>query len=301
MVTRLDELTVGAVQRSLEYQEAKVIEKKYPDYKFADGRIVPIEELDIPWAETTSYKMMTGVGSFELARDYTTNVPMVDVLSEEFFQRTYKFIGGYSIGEDEALKAAHNNQPIEEQKISVVRRVQMQTLNRQIAFGESTVNMPGFLNHPAWLRAYALYPLNSASTANQVLATLQAPGTSVRTITKGVETVDTMLLPLKQYEYLINARLDNTLEKTILRQFLDNNGQVKNIEPCYELEGAGPNGEDIMVVYRRDPEVMKARLTQPFGFRPLVQQPFGYMRPAAYKYGGIIPYLPYAVHVTIGI
>lgn len=298
---RLDDLGVGAFQRDLEYREQKVMEKKYPQLKFAEGLIVPIEELDIPWAETTSYRMITGVGAFELARDYTTNLPMVDILSEEFIQRTYKYVGGYYYNEDEAYKSVHLNMPIEDQKIGMVRRVAMQTMNKLIAFGDRETGQSGFVNHPGWLRSVAPYPLDATSTANQQLTTLTSATSAIVTVTNGEEMPDTMLLPLEKYEFAINSRLDNTLEKTVLRQFLDNNGHVTDIQPLNELKGAGPNGEDVMIIFRRDPEAVKYRVTQPFGFRDLFRMPFGFQRPSAFKTGGIIPYLPYSVHLVIGI
>jgi hypothetical protein len=89
------------------------------------------------------------------------------------------------------------------------------------------------------------------------------------------------------------------LTTTVLKQFLENNGHIKSVQPLNELAGAGPDGEDIMIVYNRSPETLKARITDKFRFRNLQQQSFGYQRPAAFKYGGIVPYSPYGVHVVI--
>ncbi|HEY9764623.1 MAG TPA: major capsid family protein [Trichocoleus sp.] len=296
---RLDDAGVTAFEQSLEYVETKVRERKYPQLRFAKGEIVPLENLDIPWADSTTYRMLTGVGQFELARDYTTNLPMMDVLTEEVTLRTYKYAGGYQVSEEEAYKTVHMGLPIDEQKVAVVNRIAMQTLNKLIAFGDPDTGMPGFINHPAWLRSYAMYPLSSSSTANQCLSVLKAPVTAGLVLTNGIEEYDTMLLPYTEFEYLSEARVDNTLEKTILRQFLDNNGHIRNIQPLNELAGAGPDGENVMIVYRRDPETLKARITDPFRFRPILPQPFGYQRPAAFKYNGILPYSPYGVHVVI--
>lgn len=296
---RLDAAAVGAFEQQLEYIETDLRERKHPPLKFANGSIVPIETMNIPWAEVCTYRMITGVGQFVLARDYTTNAPNVDILSEEVQNRIYKYIGQYQISEEEAYKSVHMGLPLDSQKAAMVERVGMQTMNKLIAFGDPDTGQPGFINHPAWLRSYAAFPLDSSSTSNQVLSVLKSAVTAIITLTNGVEEPNTLLMTYEAFEYLTEARLDNTLANTVLKQFLDNNGHIKNIQPLNELSGAGPDGEDLFIVYNRDPNTVKARITDKFRFRNLQQVSFGYQRPAAFKYGGIIPYSPYGVHVVI--
>lgn len=296
---RLDSAAVGAFEQQLEYIETQLRERKHPPLHFANGKIVPIETLNIPWAEVTTYRMITGVGAFVLARDYTTNAPNVDILSEEVQNRVYKYIGQYQVSEEEAYKSVHMGVPIDSQKAAMVEKVAQQTLNRLIAFGDPETGQPGFVNHPAWLRSYAAYPLNASSTSNQMLSVLNTAVTTMITLTNGVEAPDSMLVTYQAFEHMTQERLDNTLTTTVLKQFLENNGHIKNVQPLNELAGAGPDGEDIMIVYNRSPETLKARITDKFRFRNLQPQSFGYQRPAAFKYGGIVPYSPYGVHVVI--
>lgn len=301
--TRLDDASVGAFVRELEYVETRVIEKKYPQYKAAEGLLFKIEELDIPWAETTTFRMMDGVGGdFELADDQTTNLSFVDLTSEEYTQRIFTFRKGYYFTEKEVARTAHLGMPIEEYKIARVRRSYMQTLNKLLLFGHRRTGLPGFINHPAWLRSYAPYPLNSSSTIPQQLATLNAGPNVVTLATRSSEEVDTLLLPRTQYDYLLSqSRLDNTLERTTLRFFLENNPSIRNIDWLNELAGAGPNGEDVAIFYSRNPDTFIGRITDPFRYRPPIIEPFRVVRPVAFDFNGIIPYIPFSVHVMIGI
>ncbi|HEY9643068.1 MAG TPA: major capsid family protein [Coleofasciculaceae cyanobacterium] len=300
---RLDDATVGAFTKELEYIEARVIEKKYPQYKAAEGLLFQIEEVAMPWVESTTFRMMDAVGGdFELSDDQTTNLSFVDVLSEEFSQRTFTFRKGYYFTEKEVARTLHLGMPIEEQKISVVRRSYMQTLNKLLLFGHRKTGQPGFINNPAWLRSYAPYPLNSSSTVAQQLATLNAGPNGITAATRSTEEADTLLLPRTTYDYLLSqSRLDNTLERTTLRFFLENNPSIRNIDWLNELSGAGPNGEDVAIFYSRNPDTFKARITDPFRYRAPIVEPFRVVRPVAFDYNGIIPYIPYSVHVMIGV
>lgn len=300
---RLDDATVGAFQRELEYTEARVIQKKYPQYKAAEGKLFKIEELSIPWAETTSFRMIDGVGGdFELSDDQTTNLSFVDIVSEEFNQRIYTFRKGYYFTEKEMARTLHLGIPIEEQKISLVRRSYMQTLNKLLLFGHRQTGQPGFINNPAWLRSYAPYPLDGTSTVAQQLATMNAGPNAITRATRSTEEADTLLLPRTTYDYLLSqSRLDNQLEKTTLRFFLENNPSIKNIDWLNELEGAGPGGTNVAIFYSRNPDTFVGRITDPYRFRDLIKEPFRVVRPVAFDFNGIIPYIPYSVHVMIGV
>lgn len=296
---RLDDAAVGAFQRDLEYREAKVLEKKRPPTPFADGQIVPLEISDMPWAITWSYRQVTAVGQFELIRDYTTTVPMVDVLSEEIIGRVYEYGAGYYIGDKEAYAAQHLGQPIEDQKIAAIYRAQKEHLNKIIAFGNRSTNTSGFLNHPDFLRMVAPYPINSTSSSDQLTTTLAEPVSAMVEITNGAEVPDTLLLPRREYEFLMNRRLDGAADAmTVLKAFLQNNDHIKNIQPLNELKGAGPNGENIMVVYRRDPDAVKACITAAFKFKELMRQAWGFQRPGSFSYGGIKGYYPFSVMIV---
>lgn len=300
---RLDDLTVGAFKRELEYIEQRVIETKYPQYKAAEGLLFKIEEMSLPWADTTTFRMIDGVGGdFDLAEDQTTNLSFVDVLSEEKSQRVYSFRKGYYVTEKEVARTLHLGVPIEDQKIAMVYKSYKQTLNKLLLNGLARVGLPGFLNHPAWLRSAAPFALDSTSTVAQLLATLNAGPNAIDAATRSTEMADTLLLPKTTYDFLLSqSRLDTTMEKTTLRFFLENNPSIRNIDWLRELETAGPGGTKMAVFYSRNPETFVARITDPFRFRDLIREPFRMVRPGQFSYNGIIPYTPYSVHCMVGI
>jgi hypothetical protein len=297
--TRLDDVAVGMFQRDLEIREARVLEKKRAPLPFADGLIVPIEVTDEPWAQTWSYKQVTAVGQMELIRDYTTTVPMVDVLSEEVIGRIYEYGLGYYVGDKEAYASQHLGQPIEDQKIAAAYRTTKEQLNKLISLGDPRTGTPGFLNHPDFLRMVAPYPINSTSTSDQLTTTLTEGVTAMLEITNNAEAPDTVLLPRGEYEFLMNRRLDNAADAmTVMKAFLQNNDHIKNIQPLNELKGAGPEGQNIMVVYRRDPEAVKYCITSSFKFKELLRKPWGFQRPGSLSVGGIKAYYPFAVLIV---
>jgi hypothetical protein len=95
-------------------------------------------------------------------------------------------------------------------------------------------------------------------------------------------------------------RTDNT-DRTILEQFLAASPYIKNVEPLIECDGAGPDGEDVMLVMKRDRRKLKAMVYEDFKFLDLQRRGLGYERPAIFRYAGIRLYRPYSVHLVINV
>lgn len=304
--TRLDNQTYNLFLRDLEYRESRIVQTEYPELKAATGRYFPIETINAPWAETTRYTIEDIVGDeFELASDSSTNYSLVGITGKEVIQRTYQFRKGYEVDNREIIRytAPKVNIPIEDRKIKALQYLYQQTLHKLVLYGNSLIGMPGWLNHPAFLRMAAPYPLDTTSNTSQLLATLSAGGEAMWNATKETHLPNTLLLPPKKFKYLTEqTRLENSsTDTTVLQFFLKNNMSVKNIDWLSELEGAGPNGEDMAMFYTRNPEHVKCQITDPMRMHPYVRKAFSVERPASFDYGGIVAYRPYTVLMMIGV
>ncbi|PHJ64915.1 hypothetical protein VF04_04525 [Nostoc linckia z7] len=301
---RLDAPTVGAFEQQLELKETEVMKRMLPEYKAASGKLFQIEEINAPWAQTTSFTSIDGVGTFELDTGDTTNLPYVDMVGDEYYQRTFRYRSGYYFDEDEIAATLHRGIPIEDQKVSLVQQAYTETMNKLLLVGDKKTGNPGFINHPAWLRSIAPYKLDgSVTSANSILATLNAGVQGMKNATNKVMAPDTLLLAERRYDFLMSQlRLNDFQEKSVLKFFLENNPSIKNIEPLAELEQAGPNGEDLAIFYKRDPNCFKARITDAFRPRPLQNVgPFKVYRAYSFKFAGLVVYRRYSCHVMIGI
>ena len=302
---RMDAPTIGAFQRQLEYQENQVVQRLLPEYPAAAGKLFQIEEQNLAWAETTSYTTIDGVGMFELGRGQTTNLPYVEMVGEQFFQGTFSYRNGYYFSEKEMAATLKRNVPIEEQKIMLVQQAYTETMNKLLLFGDRKTGLPGFFNHPSWLRSIALYKLDgSTMNANNILAVLNAGIQGGKAATNKIIKYDTLLLPENRYDFLMSQfRLSEYgQERSVLRYFLENNPSIKDIQPMAELENAGPNGEACAMFYKRDPSYFKARITDPFRPRPLFNtDPWNVYRGYSFDYNGLIVYRRYAAHMVIGV
>jgi hypothetical protein len=294
---RFDAYTLGAVERSLEYVEQEVQREEFAALPFAEGKLVPLDILNKKGIRFTTYRMITRIGKFMLHRSYSTSVPMIGVLSQEITQAVHKFVGGYYLSDDDIDAMDVAGMPIEQEEVAAVREAAMQEQNELIAFGRPELDMYGFLNHPNFLHTFLAAGFSSNFSSNAILGMLHDMVSKQVTYTKQVEKPDTMLLAPNDYYYIAGARVDNTLNTTILKQFLDTSPHIRNVEPVNECEGAGVDGTNIVVSYQRDKKKVKAMIIEDFAFLPLQREGLGYQRPGKFRYGGLRPYRPYSVHI----
>lgn len=305
---RLDAAEVGAFLRKLEDVEKEVDRLEFPDQPFADGDIVPVETQNKPWAEFSVYHQVSHIGSFQLARDYTTTIPRIDVLFKEYRQEIYKWVAGYDYNEDDIAKVIRMGHNINIEKIYGVNESSRQELNELIAFGNPAINMPGFINHPAALRSWSPFALNATSTPIQALAVMNDAVNSVVKLTNKQEKPDTLLLPQSIYDYynslLIRDNNGGMIDRTVLEHFLAANKYITDIEGLTELEAdtlrdKGLGNNPIMMVYDRNLMKVKAKIYQPLTFIPPRPEGVdGFVRPAKFKYAGIQFRRPYSCHVV---
>ncbi|MEL6385457.1 MAG: major capsid family protein [Cyanobacteria bacterium J06626_18] len=298
---RQDAAIPGMFLRQLEDIESEAQRVQFAELSFADGKVCPLDIQNKPGVRTTTYRQLTRVGQFRLVRSYTTDIPSINVLSEEFSQQVHKWAGQYYLSDDDIASAEYAGFPLEAEDISAVREAAMQQMNSLMATGSAELKMPGLLNHPDVLRAYSPVRFNASATPAQILATMNDGTTSVVTKTKRVEQPDTLFLPPTEFDYVSNTNRSDNVDRTILEQFLSAQAYIKNVEPLIECEGAGPNGENVMMIMRRDRRKVKAMIYQDFTFLDLQRRGLGYERPAVFRFAGIRLYRPYSVNLVIGI
>jgi hypothetical protein len=290
---------IGALERALEFRESQIYQIEYPARKFSSGKIVPITYRNEPHAETTQYTMVDSTGELALLRNYTTTLPNVSTVMSEFIHRTSRWGAAYYLSDSEAAAAMSIGMNLDDSSMKAVREAADQHLNRIIAFGDTTTNTPGFLNFPSIMRMVPPFPLDSTSTSDQLLTSLNYPITEMISRTNSVEIPDTYLFDYETYNFLVNRRLDNTTDAmTVLAAFMKNNPHVKNVEPLVELSPNYENGryaipgQRFAMLYKRHPDKLVAEVMDPFKFKKTIQTDTGYRRTADYKYGTLKFYRP---------
>lgn len=298
---RYDEADFGAFMRQLEDIESQVMRDDWPEYMASNGDIVPLEIKNQPWKRKTTYFRQTNIGKFRLYRSYGTAIPMINVLREERTQSVYTWAAGYRVDDDDIEAASHTGFPIEPELIQGVREAAEQTLDDLIWYGDKSIGMDGFINHPEFLYSYSPVPFNSlAPDPTVILSTMNAVASLTAQQTYQIEKPSRLLMPGSVYDYLSSTRLSSPSDRTILEQYVRSSRFITGmdaIKVCYKLETAAPSGNPLMIWYTPDARKVKAMITQELTWKPFERKALGYERIATFKYAGIRAYRPWSVHV----
>lgn len=306
--TRLDANESIFFLRELDFIKSKSYDVLYPEFKIANGNIIPISREANIGAETITYYQYDQAGMAKLIANYADDLPRVDVTGKPFTS-TIKGVGasfGYNIQEIRASMMADKR--LQERRANAARRAVDQKLESLAAFGDSDSNLRGFINHPN-ISEYVLPADGTGAstkfknkTPDQVLRDLNGMVSQMLKTTKGIESPDTLLLPIDVYTDLTTRARSANSDTTILEFFLKNSAHITNVDWVNQLTGAADNTvDDVCMIYRKDPD--KLTLEIPVQFEQFPPQPEGleFVIDVHARIGGVIVYYPLSISKSQGV
>jgi len=286
--------------KELEAVKAKSFDVLYPEYKAT--KVIPVSGDVDPGAETIKYEQYDEVGQATMLASYSQDIQRADVKGKEFRVPVKGMASsyGYSVQEIRAAKMA--GKPLEQKKANAARRA-IEILQNSIAFfGDSSLGLNGFINHPN-IGEYTVPdgastdPEWTTKTADEILADMNGLAEKVVTNSKGVHSPDSMLLPLSRYGLVSTKRIPDT-NVTVLKFFMETNPHIKSVDWLNELETAGAGNSKRAMVYKKDKDHVSLEIPQPFEQFPPQEKGLEYIVNCHQRTGGVI--CPYPLSIAFG-
>jgi hypothetical protein len=292
-------------QRELEYIKSKTFDVKYAELKAR--RLFPLNPEADPGATEITYYQYDQAGMAKIIANYADDLPRVDIKGKKFTS-PIKELGaayGYTIKEIRSSKMA--NKKIDQRRANAARRAIAQAENRYAFSGDAGTGLPGFLSNPNISSVTipadgsGASKLWSSKTPAQIIRDLNLVSNTIVSNTKGVETPDTLLLPVDKYTYIASTPRSDNSDTTILKYFLQNNPFIKNVDWVNELTGACSGGTDRLLAYRRDPDALTLEVPSDFEQLDVEKRNLEYIVDCIESFGGVIIYYPLSVCYGDGI
>lgn len=292
--THLDADESVFFDKQLEAVKAKSYDKKFTNLKAR--QLIPVSFEAGPTAETIKYEQFDMVGMAKIVSDYATDFRAADVKVKEF-RSPVKSLGSafqYSVQEVRASRATGRN--LELRKANAAKRAISQSENNIAFFGDADHGLGGIFNNAnvplvvlpnagAW----------SGLTPDQILANLNAVANSPIATTKGVESPNTLLLPVSEFTLISSTARSANSDTTILKFFLANNPFIKSVDWVEELKTAGAGGTPRVVAYNRDPDYLTLEIPQDFEQFAPEQRGMAFKVACHERIGGVLIYYPLAM------
>lgn len=278
-------------ERQLESVKSKTYDKKFTQLKCR--QVLPVSFDAGPAAETIKYEQFDMVGMARIVRDYANDFRAADVKAKEFRSPVKSMGSAYQYSMQEVRAARMAGKPLETRKANAAKRAIAQLENQIAYFGDADHGLVGFLNN-ANIPLVVLPHVGAweGLTADQILANLNALANSPISASNGVETPNTMLLPINLYTLISSTPRSATSDTTILQYFVSNNPFVKNVDWLEELKDAGAGSIRRCVVYNRDPDSLTLEIPQDFEQFPVQEKGLAFKVPCHQRIGGVLVYYP---------
>lgn len=304
---------LGFLISQVSHIEPEVVLIEYPDIQYP--QLIPVDTTANEWAKSVTFFSMDRLGQAAWFHHMATDMRLADVQRSKHEQGIEMAGIGYRYTLEElgqAMMVPGTNLTTE--RADAARRAAEEFIDDKLLRGDSDKGWTGLINdgNVTVVDAAATGTGGSAAwedkTADQILTDINAALSGVYSSTLTIEMANTVLLPVESYSLLATARLENTTMTAL--QFISlynvytaQTGQPLMIRAVRGLEVAGEGGDvGRMVVYRRDPRVLKAHIPMPHRFLPVWQTgPITFDVPGIFRLGGLEIRRPGAVRYVDGI
>lgn len=254
--------------------ETRIYQRRYPTFNY--GAHVPVVTEGNAWAIGTMFFTVDIAGEAKFISGAANDLPF-SAASRDQAAHDYAMIGaGWEWNLEEVNQSALYGIPLNDVKAMSSSQAIERLLNSIAMIGSTEKSWTGLVNSPDVSRVDVAADGTgtstywSAKTNDQILRDINDLLGSVRDNTVEIEWADSLRLPPEAFRLLNNRRLgagDGVLN--LLDYLRKNNvytaetGQQLDIQPLRELATASQDGGGRMVVYRRDPEVLRFHLPMP--------------------------------------
>jgi hypothetical protein len=206
------------------------------------------------------------------------------------------------------------NMPLTAERALAANRAYQQFVENIAFVGDAMKNWTGLVNNPNVNAATVADPADAGvdttwatKTADHIIFDVNEALGAVVTGSNTVEFADTLLLPVAQFNLIASKRLpDSTISVLdwLMRYnvYTARTGRPLTIRAVPQLSTAGAGGVARMVVYRRDPSIVKMHIPMRHRFLPVWQTgPMVFDVPGIFRLGGVEVRRPGAMRYRDGI
>lgn len=291
--------------QQLEYIKSKTYDEKLANLNAA--KLFPVSTEADAGAESISYESYGMVGIAKLIASYADDLPRADVKGTKVTVEIFSAGTAYGYSTQDIRAAKMKGLPLNARRALSARRAN-DTLINKIAFkGDKDGKIVGILDNPNITTEVVKADGNSNSTKwadktpAQILRDLNDAVSAIVDLTNGVEIPDTIVLPIKQYNYIANTIVPDTSGESILTNFKKNNQYIKNVVSAVEMKGAGSSGEDVGLIYRKDIDAVSLEISMAFTQYAPQARNLEFVVPCESRTAGVIVYYPLSMSKMVGI
>ena len=290
-------------------RQLEVIKSQTYDIKQGQLRAIelfPIDGTTPEYAETQTYYQYDARGLAKIVSDYATDIPSVEVAGKAFTSKIETIALSYSYSIMDIKRASIQGTALSVRKALATQRGIMARHNQLFWLGDATAGIVGVLSHASVPNAQVTAdgtgssPLWSTKTPTQILRDLVQAVTEIKSLTKGVESPNLLVLSEGRLNVLRGTRMSADSSDSILVAFNNMFPEIR-VEGAEELAGAFQGGTEGFLLGRN--ESTHIELIAPIVYEETApeQVNLAYKVNSLGRNGGVAIYYPLAFSKKYGI
>lgn len=292
-------------ERELQHVKAKTYDIRFPELKHRT--LIPVDTSAPSGSDTVKYDQFDQTGIAQIVANYADDLERADVSAKEFVGKVKSLALSYGWNLQELRSAAMTGKPLTTRKSGAAKRGHLVTENRIVWFGDADHGLQGIFDNPNISVVVLPADGSGSSTAwadktpDQIIRDINLMTRTPHAVSKGVEMVDTLLLPITQYNLIFDTPRSAQSDMSIARWVMANNPHLKAIDWLNELEGTGPANADQMLSYHRSPDKLQQEIPQDFEQLPVQEEGLEFVVPTHSRHGGVKVYYPLSMAKASGL
>lgn len=299
---RQDSKFTAILEKQLEQVKKKTYDIVYPAFKAR--MLIPVSNETDTGAETITYQQWDGFGIAQIIQNFADDIPLVDVLAEEFTQKIQSIAVGYQYTLQDLRRAAFSGVPLDQKRARKTRRAWEQKIENIGALGDTNGDLPGIANNSNVTLISPITGTWSTATGAQMVADMLHFAAQVVIANKETFIPTTIVLDITSYTLFSSTRISSTgdTHTTALKAFLESSPYVTEVVSWNKLAladaaGTGPRA----LCYTKSPDVLELEIPQEFEQLAPQQKNLAFIVPTHGRIAGVLMYYPVAVGYMDGL
>ncbi len=289
-------------QRELEHIIPEMFEKQFAMINARS--IFPIDRSAGGAVKSITWRQFTKFGQAQIIADYGDDINLVNVEGEEFTTPVRGLAVGAQWSIQEIRESQRENRALDRMFADAARETMLRTENAATFNGDGAFGLQGLASAGTGIPQIAVPTgawLTGATPADDIIADLNFLANTIVETTGDVEIPDTLILPTRHYNQIVERPRSTTSDTTILQFFVGNNPYINEVIPVRELDTAFGVTGPVAMAYRRDPS--KIRMQIPLDIEQFAPQEHGLNVRVLWhmRIGGLTVHKPGSLLIGTGI
>ena len=302
-------VNLDAQQTTYFNRQLEVIKSQTYDIKQGNLRAVelfPVDGTTPEYAETQTYYQYDARGLAKIVSDYGTDIPSVEVAGRAFTSKIETIALSYAYSIMDIKRASIQGTPLNVRKALATQRGVMARHNQLFWVGDTVAGIVGVLSHASVPNAQVTAdgtgssPLWSTKTPTQILRDLVQGVTEIKSLTKGVESPNLLVLSEGRLNVIRGTRMSADSSDSILVAFNNMFPEIR-VEGAEELAGAFQGGTEGFLLGRNESTHIELIAPIVYEETPPEAKNLAYAVNAIGRNGGVAIYYPLAFSKKFGI